>query len=58
MFHAFLSAQSKTHSILGQKEVKGPIGEEGSVESNQFKRYFVKNPKCFFVKTQSRRIKT
>lgn len=28
MFNVFLSTQSKTHSILGQKEVKESIGEE------------------------------
>ena len=51
MFSVFLSSQSKTHSILGQKVMKGLIREEGSVESDQFKRHFKKNPKCFFVKT-------
>ena len=29
MFNAFLSTKSKTHSILGQKEVKRPMEEEG-----------------------------
>lgn len=29
-----------THSILGQKVMKGLIREEGSVESDQFKRHF------------------
>lgn len=45
ILNVFLSIQSKTHSILGQKEVKGPIGEEGNVECDQFKRYiFLKKP--------------
>lgn len=49
VFNAFLSTQSMTRHLLGQKEfVKGPIREEGSVETDKFKRYLKKNPKCLF----------
>lgn len=34
------------------------MGEEGNTESDQFERPLKnKNPKCFFVKTVSRKIK-
>lgn len=57
VFNVFLSTQSKTQSMLGQEEAKGPMGEEGRAESVKFERYLKTNPKCFFVKTGSRRIK-
>lgn len=57
VFNVFLSTQSKTQSILGQKELKGPMGEEGSTESDKLERYLKTNPKCFFVKTGSSRAK-
>lgn len=39
VFNVFLSTQSETQSILGQKELKGPTGKEGSTESDQLERY-------------------
>lgn len=38
VFNVFLSIQSKTQSLLGQKEVRGPVGEEGNAESGTFER--------------------
>lgn len=49
MFNTFLSTQRKTHSILGQKMGKGPTGEEGGMQMNKFKGYFLKTPKCLVL---------
>lgn len=58
VFNALSSAQSKTHRILGQKEGKGPTGEEGSVERDQFKRYFQNILSAFLLKLSLEELKT